>query len=112
MTDNSSCCLIDEKRFLELLYEFDEYRKQTYGRYCYYHNFVETWKWFYENYKINKPKFNELFLKVADPWIENQISLHGGPSHAYKKNNWIEVRKKHWILWSLGKQKGDSVPHD
>lgn len=99
MTSHQSCLsLTDFEKELEKYYV--EQLKLNSARI--FHDFPETWKYFWTNFKLNKNQVNEMMNKMQEDWQRTGLRFYGGPSGAYKKNNFITSSNgKHWIVWGF-----------
>ena len=68
-------------------------------------SFTFTWKWFWQNFRMPKPEFNEKFVKLVNLNRQSnrsyRINVYGGPTNAYTGINFLVYRGKHYILWGI-----------
>lgn len=65
------------------------------------HSFIDTWKYFWQNYKINKKQFSPLFNNLLHDWQRTKLSVHGTIVGETTETNHLEHKGRWYTIWSF-----------
>lgn len=103
-TDNQTKQSVKNIRYLEFEILLKNYDVEQRNQKRTIHTFTDTWKYFWNNYGLNKTEFNERFNHLLDDWQYTKVRVHGTLVGEVKKHNHIMHKGRCWTLWSIERE--------